>query len=239
MSQLLVSHLKAEGLLNIFVASRDLKNAITFGDRYSCKPVILENIDSYLSEVDIVFSSTGSQNFLITKEDMEEIFQNRKKHNIFFIDIGVPRDIDPRVEDIDKCFLYNLDDLKLIISNDLVGHNKNLEEASKIIKDSVESYTYWENINNSKDIIKGLREHVYEIVNSEIDENKNKLDAETLSRRISNKILHSPVNKIKAESEIEESLYLQVLSDIFDSNKKKTTDNLLKLGNESRRKNRD
>ena len=239
MSQLLVSHLKAEGLLNIFVASRDLKNAITFGDRYSCKPVILENIDSYLSEVDIVFSSTGSQNFLITKEDMEEIFQNRKKHNIFFIDIGVPRDIDPRVEDIDKCFLYNLDDLKLIISNDLVGHNKNLEEASKIIKDSVESYTYWKNINNSKDIIKGLREHVYEIVNSEIDENKNKLDAETLSRRISNKILHSPVNKIKAESEIEESLYLQVLSDIFDSNKKKTKDNLLKLGNESRRKNRD
>ena len=84
-----------------------------------------------------------------------------------------------------------------------------------------------------------MREHVYEIVNSEIDENKNKLDAETLSRRISNKILHSPVNKIKAESEIEESLYLQVLSDIFDSNKKKTKDNLLKLGNESRRKNRD
>ena len=55
MSQLLVSHLKMEGLSNIFVSSRDVKNAITFGDRNSCKPVILDNIDQYLPEVDIVF----------------------------------------------------------------------------------------------------------------------------------------------------------------------------------------
>ncbi|MEE2701605.1 MAG: glutamyl-tRNA reductase [Thermodesulfobacteriota bacterium] len=239
MSQLLVSHLKAEGLSNIFVASRDLKNAITFGDRYSCKPVILENIDNYLSEADIVFSSSGSQNFLITKESIEKVLQTRTKHNIFFIDIAVPRDIDPRVGDIDKCFLYNLDDLKSIISDDLIENNKSLEEASEIIQDSVGSYTHWENVNNSKDIIKGLREHVYEVVSSEIGENKNKLDTEALSRKISNKILHSPVNKIKAESEMQESLYLKVLSDIFDSKKRETKDNLLKLGNESRHKNRD
>ena len=63
--------------------------------------------------------------------------QNRTKHNIFFIDIAVPRDIDPRVGDIDKCFLYNLDDLKSIISDDLIENYKSLEEASEIIQDSL------------------------------------------------------------------------------------------------------
>ena len=239
MSQLLVSHLKMEGLSNIFVSSRDVKNAITFGDRNSCKPVILDNIDQYLPEVDIVFSSTGSQNFLITKELMEEILRLRKEQNIFFIDIAIPRDIDPRIGDLDKCFLYNLDDLKSIIDNDGIQNSKSLEEVSRIIKDSVDLYTYWENTNDSKDVIKALREYIYKIVDSEIKESKNNIDVEFLSRRISNKILHIPMNNIKAESSIKESLYLKILSDVFDLNKNKIEQNIFELNNEKRYKNRD
>ena len=239
MSQLLVSHLKMEGVSNIFVASRDVKNAITFSDRNSCKPVILDNIDKYLPEVDIVFSSTGSQNFLVTKELMEKILQLRKEQNIFFIDIAVPRDIDPRIGTLDKCFLYDLDDLKSIINDDSVQNSKSLEEASRIIKDSVDLYTYWKNTNDSKDIIKALSEYVYKIVDSEISGSKGDIDVEFLSRRISNKILHVPINNIKAESNLQESLYLKILSDVFDLNKNEIKQNIFELNNEKRYKNRD
>jgi glutamyl-tRNA reductase len=172
-------------------------------------------------------------------ELMEKILQLRKEQNIFFIDIAVPRDIDPRIGTLDKCFLYDLDDLKSIINDDSVQNSKSLEEASRIIKDSVDLYTYWKNTNDSKDIIKALREYVYKIVDSEISGSKGDIDVEFLSRRISNKILHVPINNIKAESNLQESLYLKILSDVFDLNKNEIKQNIFELNNEKRYKNRD
>ncbi len=237
MSELIVNHLRKDGASQIFVASKDIKNAITFADRNSCKPVILDNIDKYLSEIDIIFSASGSENFLITKERMENNLNLKRDKHIFIVDIAVPRDIDPRVGDIEKCFLYDLDDMKSIINNDLNDNDKGLEEAIKIIEETVDLYVNWENTNDSKEIIMALRKHVSEIVNSEVSQSGTTIDLDLLSKRISSKILHVPMNRIKGESSIKENLYLKVLSDIFDLNNK-PADNVLKLNNEKKHKNR-
>ena len=89
----------------------------------------------------------------------------------------------------------------------------------------------------SKEIIKSLRKHVSEIVNSEVSQSGTTIDLDLLSKRISSKILHVPMNRIKGESSIKENLYLKVLSDIFDLNNK-PADNVLKLNNEKKHKNR-
>ena len=127
--------------------------------------------------------------------------------------------------------------MKSIINNDLNDNDKGLEEAIKIIEETVDLYVNWENTNDSKEIIMALRKHVSEIVNSEVSQSGTTIDLDLLSKRISSKILHVPMNRIKGESSIKENLYLKVLSDIFDLNNK-PADNVLKLNNEKKHKNR-
>ena len=242
-SQILISNLKNEGLSNIYIASRDVKNAITFADKNNCKPITIESINEHLPKVDIVFSSTASPNFLVNKDDIEEILYNKKDSIMFFVDIAVPRDIDPRIGDLDSCYLYNLDDLKSIIDNDYHENNKSLQEASVIIDESLNKYVNWENSDNTKDITNALRSYIKEIVDLEIKSNSSEIiNKDIISSRIANKILHLPVNKIKQESNLDNNLYLSVLSDIFNLGNNQESfnenSNIYKIKNEKNSNNR-
>jgi len=240
-SQILISNLKNAGVSEILIASRDIKNAITFADKNNCRPISMEDIKEHLLTADIVFSSTGSPDFLINKEDIEIALDDRKDSLMFFIDIAVPRDIDPRIGDIDSCYLYNLDDLKSIIDNDLSENNKNLEEASLIIESSLNNYTKWENSDNVKDIITRMRKAVESIVEKEFKNvSLEGVDRSLIAKRISNKILHMPTQNIKNEANLENNLYLSALSEIFNLDKDKEGDdsNIFKIEDEKTFKNR-
>ena len=162
---------------------------------------------------------------------------------MFYVDIAVPRDIDPRIGDLDSCYLYNLDDLKSIIDNDYHENNKSLQEASVIIDESLNKYVNWENSDNTKDITNALRSYIKEIVDLEIKSNSIEIiNKDLISSRIANKILHLPVNKIKQESNLDNNLYLSVLSDIFDlGNDQESSNensNIYKIKNEKNSNNR-
>jgi glutamyl-tRNA reductase len=188
---------------------------------------------------DIVFCSTGSPDFLINKKEIERVQEQRTDSIMFFVDIAVPRDIDPRVGDIDSCYLYNLDDLKAIIDNDHLENNKNLHEASVIIESSLSSYIQWENSDNVKDIITSMRRAVEDIVEKEIKSVPfQDIDRALVAKRISNKILHLPTKNIKDEASLENSLYLSVLSEIFDLDKDDNDSNVYKIEDEKTFKNR-
>ena len=238
-SQILISNLKNVGVSEILIASRDIKNAITFGDKNNCRPIPLEDINQHLLKADIVFSSTGSSDFIIKKEDIEIALEDRRDSIMFFIDIAVPRDIDPRVGDIDSCYLYNLDDLKSIIDDDVSENNRNLKEASLIIESSLNNYVHWENSDNVKDIITRMRKTVEDIVEKEFkNASTSNVDKGLIAKRISNKILHVPTQNIKNEANLENNLYISVLSEIFDLDKDGDDSNLLKIEDEKTFKNR-
>ena len=238
-SQILISNLKNEGVSEIFIASRNIENAITFADKNNCKPIPIEEVKDYLATTDIVFSSTGSSDFIIKKDDIEIVQEDRKDSIMFFVDIAVPRDIDPRIGDIDSCYLYNLDDLKAIIDNDHSENNKNLEEASVIIQNSLDTYVHWENSDNVKDIITRMRRAVEDIVEKEVKSTSfDTMDKALIAKRISNKILHMPTQNIKDEASLESSLYLSVLSEIFDLDKDLSESNIYKIENEKTFNNR-
>jgi|TARA_B100000530_G_scaffold142360_1_gene89070 glutamyl-tRNA reductase len=238
-SQILISNLKNVGVSEILIASRDIKNAITFADKNNCRPIPLEDINQHLLKADIVFSSTGSSDFIIKKEDIEIALEDRRDSIMFFIDIAVPRDIDPRVGDIDSCYLYNLDDLKSIIDDDVSENNRNLKEASLIIESSLNNYVHWENSDNVKDIITRMRKTVEDIVEKEFkNASTTNVDKSLIAKRISNKILHVPTQNIKNEANLENNLYISVLSEIFDLDKDGDDSNLLKIEDEKTFKNR-
>ena len=175
----------------------------------------------------------------IKKEDIEIALEDRKDSIMFFIDIAVPRDIDPRVGDIDSCYLYNLDDLKSIIDDDVSENNRNLKEASLIIESSLNNYVHWENSDNVKDIITRMRKTVEDIVEKEFkNASTSNVDKGLIAKRISNKILHVPTQNIKNEANLENNLYISVLSEIFDLDKDGDDSNLLKIEDEKTFKNR-
>ena len=173
------------------------------------------------------------------RDDIEIVQEDRKDSIMFFVDIAVPRDMDPRIGDIDSCYLYNLDDLKAIIDNDHSENNKNLEEASVIIQNSLDTYIHWENSDNVKDIITRMRRAVEDIVEKEVKSTSfDAMDKTLIAKRISNKILHMPTQNIKDEASLENSLYLSVLSEIFDLDKDVSESNIYKIENEKTFNNR-
>ncbi len=208
MSQLFADYLLNEKIDEVFIASRDINNAITFADRFRCKPVVFENIRTFLNEVDIIFTSTGSNEFILNKED----FEDKKTSNLFIVDIAIPRDIDPRVGDIDSCFLYGLEDFKKLSSNEKNSFNNGINDAISIINKSVDAFNEWQQTSSAKDTMVALKEHIFEIVQSELKSNS---DVDAISAKITNKILHSPFTKIKEDIAYDD-FNLKLIQELFD-----------------------
>jgi glutamyl-tRNA reductase len=205
---LFAEYLLKEKINEVFIASRDINNAITFADRFRCKPVIFENIPTFLNDVDIIFTSTGSNEFILNKED----FEDRKTSNLFIVDIAIPRDIDPRVGDIDSCFLYGLDDFKKLSVNEKNSFNSGINDAISIINKSVDGFKEWQQTSSAKDTMVALRKHILDIVESELKLNS---DVDTVSAKITNKILHSPLTKIKEDIAYDD-FNLKLIQELFD-----------------------
>src|SRR5262249_25685722 len=94
----------------------------------------------HIDRADIVISSTGAPHFVITKFMAEQLMLHRKNRPVFFIDIAVPRDIDPGVNDIDNAFLYDIDDLQQVIDSNLKERMKEASRAEQIVDAEVRNF---------------------------------------------------------------------------------------------------
>ena len=232
MSQLFVDNLISENINLVYVASRDIKNAINFCDKNSAKPVLFEDIRKYLQSVDIIFTSTGSNEFILRKGDFEDL----KTKDIFIADIALPRDIDPRVGDLDFCYLYDLDDFKNLSINNKNAYNTSIKEAITIINNSVESFDSWLETSSLKELIQSFQKYIESAVDEEIKNSKN-IDKDVLISKITNKILHIPISKIKGELKFDKNS-IRIIEDLFDLEKRKQNKKIINEINEARNKNR-
>jgi len=231
MSQLFIDNLISENINEVYVASRDIKNAINFCDKYSAKPILFEDIRKYLQLADIIFTSTGSNEFILKKGDFDDI----KSKDIFIVDIALPRDIDPRVGDLDFCYLYDLDDFKNLSINNKNAYSTSIKEAIAIINSSVESFDSWLETSSLKDLIQSFQKYIESVVNEEIKNSKN-MDKDILISKITNKILHIPISKIKGELKFDKNS-IRIIQDLFNLEKKKQSKKIIKEINEARNKN--
>ena len=232
MSQLFIDNLISENINEVYVASRDIKNAINFCDKNSAKPILFEDIRKYLQLVDIIFTSTGSNEFILRKGDFEDI----KTKDIFIADIALPRDIDPRVGDLDFCYLYDLDDFKNLSINNKNAYNTSIKQAIIIINNSVESFDSWLETSSLKELIQSFQKFIESVVDEEIRNNKN-IEKDVLISKITNKILHIPISKIKGELKFDKNS-IRIIEDLFDLEKRKQNKKIIKEINEARNKNR-
>ena len=232
MSQLFVEGLTNESVKNICIASRDIKNSINFSDKFGTTPIQFEDIKKHIADSDIIFTSTGSNEFILKKGDFDEV----KSKDKLIVDIALPRDVDPRVGDLDFCYLYDLDDFKNLSSDNKNAYSSSIKDANLIITKNVETFESWIETSNVKDVILSFQEHIESLVKDEI-KNSDHLNKEIFAAKISNKILHEPLTKIKTELKFDKTS-IRIIEDLFNLQKSNKNPRNIKEINEARNKNR-
>src|SRR5256886_6132935 len=139
MGELAARHLKRAGATSVLVTNRTFERAVELAKVFEGAAVPFEHFTDHIDRADIVISSTGAPHFIITKSMGEQVIHRRKNKPMFFIDIAVPRDIDPMVNEIDNAFLYDIDDLQQVIDANLKERLKEAMRAEEIVDNEVES----------------------------------------------------------------------------------------------------
>ena len=165
MTELALKYLKSNNVNEITICNRKeekgKKLAIDNGCRYSN----LNNLSNIIHEHDVIITSTSSSLPLIGKGNIEHALTKRNNDSIVIIDLGVPRDVESQIKNLDNVYLYTIDDLGQIIEKNYKIREKSIKDAEEIIKFKIVEYKNWLSENNSTEIIKNYREYVDDITN--------------------------------------------------------------------------
>ena len=143
MCEIALKHFKKEGLNDILITNRTFQGAHHLAEEYGGTPYPFEEIPNLLVKVDMVLSSTGSEKPIIDRDTVNSAMKKRKSRPLFFIDIAVPRDIDPLVNNMENVYLYDIDDLKDLSQRHLSDRQKESERARKIMEEEARKFAEW------------------------------------------------------------------------------------------------
>ncbi len=140
MSELAARHLLAHGAESIFVANRTYDRAQQLAAKFDGQAILFEQLYETCDRADIVITSTGAPHAIFRREHGELFLSRRKNRPMFFIDIAVPRDVDPGMNKLDGIFVYDIDDLQQAVSSHVDDRRKEAERAEAIISGEVERF---------------------------------------------------------------------------------------------------
>jgi glutamyl-tRNA reductase len=206
MSELAARHLIAHGATSIFVANRTYDRAIRLAQKFDGQAIEFSRLYETCDRGDIVITSTGAPHAIFRKEHGELFLSRRKNRPMFFIDIAVPRDVDPGLNKLDGIFVYDIDDLQQAVSAHVADRKKEAEHAEAIVNSEVERFQARLQTLDVVPTIVSLQDHLETIRQAEIDRVRGRLGPlspdqelaiETLTRGIVNKIMHTPISTLK------------------------------------------
>jgi glutamyl-tRNA reductase len=206
MAELAVENLIRNRSGNIFVANRTFENALKLADKFKGQAIRFEEISGAIERVDIIISSTGAKDLIIHQDQVKKILRKRKNRPLFFIDIAVPRDIDPEINRLSNAYVYDIDDLKGVIEENIEDRKREAVKAERMIDEAVIKFRQWhENLDIVPTII-DLRKKLDTIAQNEVKKTFKSLhhvsesDYQAIYRMthaIINKILHDPTLFLK------------------------------------------
>jgi glutamyl-tRNA reductase len=225
MSELAARHLLQHGSAPILVANRTFDRAVALAQRYNGHPIRFEDLHAQADKADIIIASTGSAEPIFRREHAQKMLQKRRNRPILFVDIAVPRDVDPAVNKLDGVFLYDIDDLQSVASSNLATRSKEAEKAEQIVAAEVERFV--ESL-RTLDVVPAIVEIQKTFENTRraetrrlqaglqslSTEQKNAVDA--LTRGLMNKYLHQTVHAIKAAAREGDFAAVKTICDVFE-----------------------
>jgi glutamyl-tRNA reductase len=225
MAELAAEHLLSNGVERIVVANRTLERALALAKRFNGTTVAWEELVDELGRVDIIISSTGSPEPILTAEQIKKRMRARRNRPLFFIDIAVPRDIDPAANRIDNVYLYNIDDLQGIVELNQGERLKEATRAEHIIAAEALRFDGWLRTLEVVPTIVSLREKAEQVREAEVRKTLSRLESlsdeeveaiEVLTQSVVKKLLHDPILFLKrTNNRARKDYYLDVARKLF------------------------
>jgi glutamyl-tRNA reductase len=206
MSELAARHLMKAGVKGVFVANRTYHRALELAREFDGEAINFDRFLEYLPKVDIVISSTAAPHYVLKAEHGPGIMKARRNRPLFVVDIAVPRDVDPALNELNNLYLYNIDDLQTVVDE---GYSERIREAGlaeKMIDEEVHAYAVWLRSLAVKPTIVDLRKRFQEIADAEMKRSRAKLSGlderqeqavSDLLTSVINKLLHPPSVELK------------------------------------------
>ncbi|MHB9035818.1 MAG: glutamyl-tRNA reductase [Armatimonadota bacterium] len=225
MGELATTHIISSGATNVLVANRTYERAEALAERFGGRPIRFENLSAALESADIVITSTGAREPVITVPMVSSVMRARRGRPVFFIDIAVPRDIEAGVDAIDNVFVYDIDDLERLVESDAKERQVEVSRVEAIIAEEVGEFMTRFRTFDAIPVITALRDKFEGIRQQELEKLKGRLGhlspqdmevIEVTTRSIVNKICHTPMIQIKDHASSENaSVKLDAICDLF------------------------
>ena len=208
-AELAVRHLATHGVTNIFIANRTTERAERLAQALQAKAIPWTAFPEHLAYTDIVISSTGAPHTIIDPPMVREAIRARRSRPMFFIDIAVPRDIDPTVNTLENVFLYDIDDLHNVVQENRRAREREALAAEELVWQEVRQFQQWLTARDAVPTIVALRQRAETIRVQELDkalaklgplDDRQRRTLEALTSGIVNKLLHAPTVYLKRSS---------------------------------------
>jgi glutamyl-tRNA reductase len=201
--------LRRQGLDSVRVANRTLARAEELAERFGASAHGLEDLDALLTDSDIVLSCVGGSGYVLDAQRLSRVLEQRRNHPVFLIDMGVPRNIDPAIDDLDSAYLYDIDDLQEIAFSNEEERRRETAGAEEIVSEEQERLAGWMVALRAVPTIRHLRARAEAVRQAELERSLSKLDlsaaqlerVEALTHSIVNKLLHQPLARLGAQSD--------------------------------------
>jgi glutamyl-tRNA reductase len=217
MAESAARHLRRAGVSDILVTNRTRSRADLLAEEFQGQVVPYEEFVGMLPEIDILLTSSAAPHYILTREQMRGVISRRRNRPMFLIDIAVPRNIEPSVNQLDNVFLYDIDDLDRVVKSNLQARRNVAEQAEEIITEEVERMVLRLKTREVTPTIISLQEQLEQLRAAEIERARGKLGAltpqqeeaiEALTRGIINKIAHGPITEMRRKASDPDGIHL-------------------------------
>ena len=225
MAELVLTHLRADGVHDIRVANRTFERAAELAQRFGGSAVPYEALLEHLVAVDIVITSTAATQPIVRRTDMERVMKGRKNRPIFLVDIAVPRDVEAEVGDVYNAYLYDIDDLQEVVASNLGERTQEAAMAREIVAEEVEAFRAWLLSLDVVPTMVELRRWATRVKDEELEKHLARMPDLTpderekvsaLAHSLVNKFLHPPTVRVKETAGEENGYrYAESLRELF------------------------
>lgn len=217
MAESALRHLRRAGVSEILIANRTRERAQPLAHEFSGQVVDYHTLLDVLPEVDILLASSAAPHYILTRDQMRSVIGRRRNRPIFLIDIAVPRNIEPDVNDLDNVFLYDIDDLDRTVQSNIGNRNETAIAAEEIIREEVERMMHRLKAREVAPTIVSLQEQLETVRANEIERMRARLGPmtpqqeealEAITRGIINKIAHGPITELRRSASAPDGAHL-------------------------------
>ena len=224
MAELSARHLLNAGVSRVLLANRTEERAGRLAAELGGETVNFAELSRYLVEADVIICSTAADRYLITEQMVREARGKRRNRPSFFIDISVPRNIDPAVGKIPNVFLFDIDDLESVISSNIREREREAERAELIVESEIMQFQQTLRVLDIGPTIGALKNKLQDIARAELTRQRNRLGPLTAEQETAveallvstvNKISHPLLSHMRRSYDSSDAEAIQAWRDIF------------------------